>query len=59
MTDFIAANAPVIAIVILIGLFIAFALEKYPPEVTATVAAALFVVRGLGVRGTPASAFGG
>ena len=47
MTDFIAANAPVIAIVILIGLFIAFALEKYPPEVTATVAAALFIVLGL------------
>ena len=47
MGDFIGANAPVIALVILALLFIAFMLERYPPEVTATGAAALFIVLGL------------
>ncbi|GAA4228662.1 di/tricarboxylate transporter [Sagittula marina] len=47
MSEFIGANAPIIALVILALLFIAFTLEKYPPEVTAAGAAALFIVLGL------------
>lgn len=47
MYDIIGANAPVIALVILALLFVAFTLEKYPPEVTATGAAALFIILGL------------
>ncbi len=40
-------NGAVIALVILVLLFVAFAVEKYPPEVTAAGAAALFIVLGL------------
>lgn len=47
MYDIIGANAPVIALVILALLFVAFTLEKYPPEVTAAGAAALFIILGL------------
>ncbi|MFN3209224.1 MAG: SLC13 family permease [Roseovarius sp.] len=47
MSDIIGANAPVIALVMLALLFVAFMFEKYPPEVTASGAAALFIVLGL------------
>ncbi|MGK7752722.1 SLC13 family permease [Roseovarius sp. C03] len=47
MYDIIGANAPVIALVLLALLFVAFTLEKYPPEVTAAGAAALFIILGL------------
>lgn len=47
MHDLIGANAPVIALVILALLFVAFTLEKYPPEVNAAGAAALFIILGL------------
>ncbi|KIN71087.1 SLC13 family permease [Sulfitobacter guttiformis] len=47
MTEFVTLNAPYIALGILAMLFIAFMLEKYPPEVTASGAAALFIVLGL------------
>jgi di/tricarboxylate transporter len=47
MSDLIGANAPVIALMILALLFVAFAIEKYPPEVTAVGAAALFIMLGL------------
>ncbi len=47
MSEVIGANAPAIALVILALLFVAFTLEKYPPEVTAAGAAALFIVLGL------------
>jgi di/tricarboxylate transporter len=47
MSELIGANAPVIALMILALLFVAFAIEKYPPEVTAVGAAALFIMLGL------------
>ena len=47
LTEFIAANAPVIALIVLALLFILFALEKYPPEVTATGAAAVYILLGM------------
>jgi di/tricarboxylate transporter len=47
MSELIGANAPVIALMILALLFVAFAIEKYPPEVTAVGAAALFTMLGL------------
>ena len=47
MTDLIGANAPYVALAILFLLFVAFTTEKYPPEVTAAAAAALFIVLGL------------
>ncbi|EAU41660.1 Probable sodium/sulphate symporter [Fulvimarina pelagi HTCC2506] len=47
MSELIGISEPVIALIILLCLFIAFAIEKYPPEVTAAGAAALFVVFGL------------
>jgi di/tricarboxylate transporter len=47
MSELFGANAPVIALVILGLLFVAFAIEKYPPEVSAAGAAALFIVLGL------------
>ena len=47
MSGFIDANAPVLALVILALLFVAFTFEKYPPEVTATGAAALYIVLGM------------
>ncbi|MFQ1699048.1 SLC13 family permease [Loktanella agnita] len=47
MTALTGVSEPVLAIIILILLFAAFAIEKYPPEVTATGAAALFIVLGL------------
>ncbi|PZX13476.1 TrkA family protein [Palleronia aestuarii] len=47
MTSLIAAYDAYIALALLALLFAAFVLERYPPEVTATGAAALFVVLGL------------
>lgn len=46
MSEFIGANAPYIALAILGLLFVTFTLEKYPPEVAAAGAAALFIVLG-------------
>ena len=47
MGDVIGAGAPFVALAILGLLFAAFALERYPPDVTAAGAAALFIVLGL------------
>ncbi len=47
MPAFVEAHGAVIALVILGFLFVAFILERYPPEVTASGAAALFIVLGL------------
>ncbi len=47
MADFIDANAAVIALGLLLLLFAAFVAEIYPPEVTATAGAALFILLGL------------
>ena len=47
MGQLIGAGAPVVALAILALLFVAFMFEKYPPEVTAAGAAALFIVLGL------------
>ncbi|MDS9467691.1 SLC13 family permease [Paracoccus sp. MBLB3053] len=47
MIDLIGANEPYLALAILALLFIAFAIEAYPPEVTAAGAAALFIIFGL------------
>ena len=46
MTAFLADHQAVIALGLLAVLFVAFALETYPPEVTAAGMAALFVVLG-------------
>ncbi len=47
MIDLIEQNAPYLALGILLLLFVAFTLEKFPPEVTASGAAALYIVLGL------------
>ena len=47
MTADLAPYAPYIALAILGLLFAAFIWEKYPPEVTAAGAAALFIILGL------------
>lgn len=47
ITDFIGANAPYVSLAILVLLFVAFAIEMYPPDVTAAGAAALFIMLGL------------
>jgi di/tricarboxylate transporter len=47
MADFIDANAAVIALGLLLLLFAAFVAEIYPPEVTASAGAALFILLGL------------
>ncbi len=46
MTAFLADHQAAISLIILLFLFVAFALEKYPPEVTAAGCAALFIVLG-------------
>ena len=46
MGELIAAHAPVISLGLLALLFVAFTVEKYPPEVTASGAAALFILLG-------------
>ncbi|SEM62440.1 Citrate transporter [Loktanella fryxellensis] len=48
MTDFISADmAPLVALGLLVVMLAAFIWEKYPPEVTAAVAAGVFIVLGL------------
>ncbi|WP_010142328.1 SLC13 family permease [Oceanicola sp. S124] len=47
MAEFLGIDAAVLAIVLLVLLFIAFTIEKYPPDVTAAGGAALFIVLGL------------
>lgn len=47
INDLFGANAPFLALAILALLFVAFALEAYPPDVTAAGAAALFILFGL------------
>lgn len=47
MIDLVDQNAPYLALGILLLLFVAFTLEKFPPEVTASGAAALYIVLGL------------
>jgi di/tricarboxylate transporter len=46
MAELVAGHEAIVAIALLILLFIAFMLERYPPEVTAVGAAALFVILG-------------
>ncbi len=47
MIDLVGQNAPYLALGILLLLFIAFTMEKFPPEVTASGAAGLYIVLGL------------
>lgn len=47
MSDLLGVEPSVLAIAILVLIFIAFIVEKYPPEVTAAGGAALFIVFGL------------
>ncbi|WP_062762391.1 SLC13 family permease [Falsirhodobacter sp. alg1] len=47
MSELVGSNAPYLALAILVLLFIAFAIEAYPPDVTAAGAAALYIVFGL------------
>ena len=47
MIDLAGQHAPYLALGILFLLFVAFTLEKFPPEVTAAGAAALYIVLGL------------
>ena len=47
MSDLLGVEPSVLAIAILVLIFAAFILEKYPPEVTAAGGAALFIVFGL------------
>lgn len=47
MFDLAGPFAAYLALAILFALFVAFTIEKYPPEVTAAGAAALFIVLGL------------
>ena len=47
MADLTGIDESLIALVLLALLFVAFALEKYPPDVTAAGAAGLFIVLGL------------
>lgn len=46
LSNLISGYEPFVALAILIGLFVAFVWEKYPPEVPAVGAAALFVIFG-------------
>ncbi|WOI55499.1 SLC13 family permease [Palleronia sp. LCG004] len=47
MSELLGVDAPILALVILVLLFVAFTIERYPPEVTAAGGAALFIVLGL------------
>ncbi len=47
MIDLVGQNAPYLALGILLLLFVAFTLEKFPPEVAALGAAALYILLGL------------
>ncbi|TYR30166.1 SLC13 family permease [Mesorhizobium microcysteis] len=47
MHSLIAGYEPYVALVIVLGTFVAFLLERFPPEVTAAGGAAMFIVLGL------------
>ncbi|MBB4124548.1 SLC13 family permease [Martelella radicis] len=47
MIEFIGLSPAIVALVLLGLLFAAFTIEKYPPDVTAVIGAALFIVLGL------------
>lgn len=47
MYSLIAGYEPYVALVIVLGTFVAFLLERFPPEVTAAGGAAMFIVLGL------------
>lgn len=47
MIEFIGISPAIVALVLLALLFVAFTIEKYPPDVTAIIGAALFIVLGL------------
>lgn len=47
IADFIASHAPQIGLGIMVLTFVGFALERFPPEVTAAAGAAVFVISGL------------
>ena len=47
MIEFIGLAPSVVALALLALLFIAFTVEKYPPDVTAVIGAALFIIFGL------------
>ena len=47
MIEFIGVSPAIVALVLLALLFVAFTLEKYPPDVTAVIGAAVFIVLGL------------
>ncbi|GGB16736.1 SLC13 family permease [Allosediminivita pacifica] len=47
MLSLLGLDAPVVALVLLVVLFAAFMVEKFPPDVTAAGGAALFIVLGL------------
>lgn len=47
MHSLIAGYEPYVALVIVLGTFVAFLLERFPPEVTAAGGAAMFIVMGL------------
>ena len=57
MTSFLGLDPSVIALGLLVLLFVAFTVEKYPPEVTAAGGAALFIVLGLTPTGEVMSVF--
>ncbi|TCT37469.1 SLC13 family permease [Martelella mediterranea] len=47
MIEFIGLSPAIVALVLLAFLLVAFVLEKYPPDVTAVIGAAVFIVLGL------------
>ncbi|SHI62217.1 SLC13 family permease [Wenxinia saemankumensis] len=47
MTAFLGIDPSTLALALLVLLFVAFVIERYPPEVTAAAGAALFIVLGL------------
>ncbi|WP_172292275.1 SLC13 family permease [Pseudoruegeria sp. HB172150] len=57
MTDLIAGHEAFVALALLGLIFAAFVAELYPPEVTATAGAALFILLGLVPAGDVADAF--
>lgn len=57
MSEIVGLSEPILALAILALLFVSFAIEKYPPEVSASGAAALFIVLGLVPRDEVMAAF--
>ncbi|WP_180901725.1 SLC13 family permease [Martelella soudanensis] len=47
MIEFIGVSPSIVALVLLGLLFVAFTIEKYPPDITAVIGAAVFIVLGL------------